>query len=217
MEDLSLSSESISTFASESSLEEERAHAESVGTVYSEDERDTFHNDVMSSVYDSLREGHSSDVMQLDFLGLRLAANASDHKMRTALVTAFTKWISTMIETEHVLVSDAVHKVFTKYKDIFDRVVYDHGTDRKPDQVDLLLVIQREMVSTAKGSSMLLFMAKELYELEVVEQEGIEQWWADEEAVATEEMKNVRVQTKPFIDWLATAESDDSEEESDEE
>lgn len=114
--------------------------------------------------------------------------------------------------------SDAVKQVLGKYKDILDRIVFDRDEPaRKPDQVDLLLLIQQELVEKSRGETVLLFMAKELYDLETVEEEAFEQWWADERAVANEGLKKVRRQTEPFIEWLANADSEEDEEEEEEE
>ncbi|KLJ08914.1 translation initiation factor eIF-2B subunit epsilon [Blastomyces silverae] len=86
---------------------------------------------------------------------------------------------------------------------------------RKPDQVDLLLLIQQELAERSRGETVLLFMAKELYDLETVEEEAFEQWWADERAVASEALKRVRRQTEPFIEWLANADSEEDDDDDD--
>lgn len=68
-----------------------------------------------------------------------------------------------------------------------------------------------------RGDTVLLFTAKELYDLELVEEEAYEQWWDDERSSGSEELKSVRGQTQQFVDWLANAEEEESEEESEEE
>lgn len=118
---------------------------------------------------------------------------------------------------------DAVRDVFTKYREVVDRIIFDKDTDKKPDQVDLLLLIQQDLVHRNRGETVLLFTAKELYDLEILEEEAFEQWWADERSSNSDELRKVRAQTQQFVDWLANAEEDESseeegsEEESDEE
>lgn len=72
-------------------------------------------------------------------------------------------------------------------------------------------------MTQTKGETVLLFTAKELYELEIVEEEAYEQWWAHEDSYRTEDMRRVRSQTQQFVDWLANAEEEESSEEEDEE
>jgi translation initiation factor eIF-2B subunit epsilon len=221
MAQLSLSSESISTLSSEISSYLEgppRSRGPSFGTSYSEDEEhDNFHNDASTSIYDSLRDGVSSDVVQLELVSLRMSTNASDHQVRRAIVSSFMRRIQQLVESGKGA-GEAIKDVFTRYRDVVERSIFDKEKDEKKDQVDLLLQIQQDLVHRNKGEMILLFTAKELYDLELVEEEAYEQWWADERSSSTEEMKKVRSQTKQFVDWLADAEEEEeSDEEEDEE
>jgi translation initiation factor eIF-2B subunit epsilon len=94
--------------------------------------------------------------------------------------------------------------------------LFDRNKDEKKDQVDLLLQLQQDLVSREKGDTVLLFTAKELYELELVDEEAYEQWWNDERSSGSEEMKKVRSQAQQFVQWLADAEEEESSEEDDE-
>ncbi|OAX80625.1 hypothetical protein ACJ72_05038 [Emergomyces africanus] len=226
MASLSLSTDSISTLSSELYDDDDdfsqHSRSGSFGTsVSDDDDRIHFHHDAVNSIYDGLRDGLSADVVQLELVGLRMSANASEHQVRRAVVTAFLKRIRQLMEAPSSLsASDAVKQILTKYKDILERIVFDRDEpQRKPDQVDLLLLIQQDLVEKSKGETILLFMAKELYDLETVEEEAFEQWWADERSVASEGLKRVRKQTEPFIEWLASADSeeDDEDDEDDDE
>ncbi|KAF4973624.1 hypothetical protein F66182_17705, partial [Fusarium sp. NRRL 66182] len=77
--------------------------------------------------------------------------------------------------------------------------------------------IQQDLVHRAKGDTILLFAAKELYDLDIIEEEAFEAWWADVRSTATEEMKTVRAQTQQFVDWLANASEEDDDDESEDE
>lgn len=218
MAELSLSSESISTLSSEISEPGfGGSRAGSFGTSYSdEDEQDHFQHDASTSVYDGLRDGVSADVVQLELVSLRMSANASEHQVRRAVVTAFMKRIQQLMESGKGA-GQAVKEIFTNYKEVVDRIIFDKDSDQKPDQVDLLLLIQQDLVHRNKGDTILLFTAKELYDLEIVDEEAYEQWWEDERSSSTEEMRKVRVQAQQLVDWLANAEEDESSEEESEE
>ncbi|OJD11374.1 hypothetical protein AJ78_07844 [Emergomyces pasteurianus Ep9510] len=223
MASLSLSTDSISTLSSELSDDNFSHHSRSgsLGTSFSDDDDDRihFHHDAVNNIYDGLRDGLSADVVQLELVGLRMSANASEHQVRRAVVTAFLKRIQQLMDAPSSLsAGDAVKQVLSKYKDILDRIVFDRDEPhRKPDQVDLLLLIQQDLVERSRGEIILLFMAKELYDLETVEEEAFEQWWADERAVASEGLKRVRKQTEPFIEWLASADSEEDDDDDEEE
>ncbi|KAL5361351.1 nucleotide-diphospho-sugar transferase [Aspergillus floccosus] len=216
MAHLSLSSESISTLSSDVS---DFGDSRSFGTSYSDDEeQDHFVHDAATSVYDSLRDGVSCDVVNLELVSLRMTANASDHEVRRAVVSAFMKRTQQLMEAGRAA-GDVVKEIFGKYGEIIERALFDRESSKKPDQVDLLLLLQQDLVHRNRGDMVLLFAAKELYDLEIVEEEAYEQWWADERSSTTEEMRKVRSQTQQFVDWLANAEEEESseEEESDDE
>ena len=216
MAHLSLSTESISTLSSEIS-EFGRSRSGSFSTTMSEDEdQDHFVHDAAASVYDSLRDGVTSDVVQLELVSLRMTANASDHHVRRAVVSAFMKRIHQLMEGGKGA-SEAIREIFGKYKEIVERSMFDRESNAKPDQVDLLLLLQQDLVHRNRGDTVLLFTAKELYDLEIVEEEAYEQWWADERSSASEEMRQVRSQSQQFVDWLANAEEEESSDEEEDE
>ncbi|KAL2865558.1 translation initiation factor eIF2B catalytic subunit epsilon [Aspergillus lucknowensis] len=215
---LSLSTESISTLSSEIS-DYGGSRSGSFATSTSDDEEQDSHfvQDAAASVFDSLRDGVSSDVVQLELVSLRMTANASDHEVRRAVASAFMKHAAQLIEGGQGA-GDVVRDMFGKYHEIIERALFDRDSATKSDQVDFLLLLQQDLTHRNRGETVLLFAAKELYELEVVEEEAYEQWWADERSSNGEEMRKVRSQTQHFIDWLANAEEESSEEEeSDEE
>lgn len=222
MQELSLSHESISTLSSELSDDDDgyfdHSRSGSFGTSMSDDEGAAgghFHQDAVASIYDGLRDGLSADVVQLELVGLRMSANASEHQVRQAVVEAFMKRIQQLMDADGASAGEAVKQIFGKYKEIVERIVFDRDHDDKPDQVDLLLLIQKDLVGRDKGETLLLFTSKELYDLELVDEEAFEQWWEDERSSNTEEMKKVRSQTEQFVEWLANAEEDDSDDSDD--
>lgn len=214
MPNLSLSSASISTLSSEVS---NTSWARSERSSFSADEdADNFHHDASVSLFDSLREGVAADVVQLELVTLRMSANASDNQVRRAIVTSFMKHIQQLMDGGKGA-GPAVNEVFTAYKEVVERTLFDRNKEQKKDQVDLLLSLQQDLIHRNKGDTVLLFTAKSLYELDLIEEEAYDQWWNDERSSNSEEMRTVRSQTQQFVDWLAEAEEESSEEESEEE
>ncbi|KAJ5679713.1 translation initiation factor eIF-2B subunit epsilon [Penicillium macrosclerotiorum] len=214
MPGLSLSSASISTLSSDVS---EGSWPRSGRSSFSDgEEQDNFHHDASVSVFDSLREGVSADVVQLELVSLRMTANASDFQVRRAIVSSFMKYVQQLIEGG-ADAGKAVKDVFTKYREVVDRTLYDREKDDKKDQVDLLLQLQQDLVHRSQGGRILLSIATTLYQLELAEEEAYEQWWADERSSSSEELRAVRTETRKFMDWLESAESEESSDEESEE
>lgn len=207
MPGVSLSTASISTLSSEVS-----DGTWDRSSLSNEEREDHFHHDASVSLFDGLRDGVSADVVQLELVSLRMTANASDVQMRRAVVTSFMKYIQQLVEGGKNA-GEAVHEVFSKYREVVDRTLFDRNKDEKKDQVDLLLQLQQDLTHRTKGDTILLFTAKELYDLELVDEEAYEQWWEHEGSSSTEEMRKVRSQAQQFVDWLANAEEESSEEE----
>ena len=142
--------------------------------------------------------------------------------MRRAVVAAFGKYITILTDPAgpHALsITAAVDKALPAHKKLLSRIVFDKTSDAKPDQVDLLLLLQADLAKRRDGDSILLFAAKELVQLEVLEAEALEQWWEDAKSSEGEEMARVRAKTKTLVDFLCASDEEESseEEESDEE
>ena len=178
-----------------------------------------FLSEETANVLDGLQQGELSENIFLELNARRMGVNASQHEVRQVVVTAFMERISNLAlrhDQPQVSVREAVHDVFTKYKEVVKRVIFDKDQAQKADQVDFLLLVQKEAIGRKNPDSLLLFVAKELYDLELVEEDGILQWWGDGRGTVGE-MAEVRTLTKQFITFLQEAEeeeeSDDSEEE----
>ncbi|CZR57467.1 related to GCD6-translation initiation factor eIF2b epsilon, 81 kDa subunit [Phialocephala subalpina] len=222
---LNISSESISTLRSDISAdtptETPRSRTSSFVSVSDDGEagssNEGFHKDAVAGLLDALRKGEDFDGAKLEFMGLRLSNNATDHQMRRAIVVAFTKYISELVEKESLGASEAAKKAFSApgaVKFLNEQAV---GLEKEEDdQVDFLICLQKDLVHRNNGAVVLAAVCQQLYQVEVIEEEGFMKWWNDAEKLGDEEdgeMKNVRERTQVFIDWLQEAEEDDSSEE----
>lgn len=145
-----------------------------------------------------------------------MTANASDNQVRRAVVSAFMRRIPELIASGKTP-NDAISDIFGTYQEIVERALFDRDTDKKPDQVDLLLLLQQDLAGQPPKDSFFMVLCSGLYQLEILEEEAFDQWWADERSSSSDEMKVVKKQAEKFIEWLATADEEDSEEESDDE
>jgi len=193
----------------------------SIGSVVSDDSQvDTraavdFHHDAAASIYDSLQKGDESANMQLELTALRMSADASPGQVRRAVVAAFMKRIAGLVE-EGQTPAQAVRATVPPHKMLLERTVFDRGEAHaaKPDQVELLLLVQQDLCHRRDGEHVMLYASNELIMGDVVDAEGFEQWWADPRSEGSEEMKKVRSLMGQFMDAILES---DSEEEKDEE
>jgi len=75
-------------------------------------------------------------------------------------------------------------------------------------------------VHRGSGAIILAAVCKELYEMDVLDEEAIFKWWDDCEALGKsedKEMKRVREKTAVLVQWFRDAEEESSSEEEDEE
>lgn len=219
MEGLSLSNESISTLNSEEDFDDvprrDRSAGSSFLSIGSVDSQGSQHaanfdHDAATSIFDSLEQGHESANINLELTALRMSTNASEHQVRRAVAVAFNKRVSQLVNSG-TAAKAAVVQVFGKHKELLERIMFDKNVSGKVDQVDFLLLLQGDLVHREKGDDILLHTSMQLYQTDVLEAEGVEQWWADPKSADTEEMRRVRAKTQPFIDFL-----DDDDESSEE-
>lgn len=216
-----LSNASISTLNSDSEadnfeFQRDRSATSSFLSVGSVDSQHAanFDHDASASIYDSLVENHESANIQLELTALRMSTNASDHQVRRAVVSSFVKRIIQLIKSGQA-VKSAIAQVFGQHKELMDRAIFDKNAASKTDQVDFMLLLQADLSHKENGDTILLSAATKLVELDVVEEDGILQWWEDAKSSEAEDMKQVRSKTQGLIDFLQ--QDSESEEESEEE
>ena len=189
----------------------------------------SFHADAVFGLLDALRaETGDFDSAKLEFMGLRLANNASDQMMRKAVATAFSRRAAELITPEYGSLepAKAAQKVFTARPGA-SKFVDEVGVGgEEKEQVEFILASQRALqhVSKAGGDvakigTLLAAMLQQLYILDILEEDGILGWWGDERAVEKEGMAALRDRCKTLVDWLenASEEEEDSDDDDDEE
>lgn len=213
------SDSSISTLESndlESEEAEDRSRRPSVLSETSDDSvpNKDFHLEATASILDGLQKEDLPENIFLELNAFRMTLDASQHEVRRAVVAAFIKRITSLGSSE-IGAREAVNRVISKYRSVIERIIFDKESNDKLDQVDFLLCVQRELIHREKGETYLLFVAKEVYDLELIEEDGILQWWADTRSTEGG-MTKVRGLTQQFVTFLEEAEEDESEEDEDE-
>ena len=170
-----------------------------------------FHLEATSSILEGMAEGHAADTIFLELNGYRMSVDAQPHAVLSSVVSAFIKRIFQLTDSG-TSAREAVSTVFFKFKALADRVILDKAADQKKDQVDFLLYVQKEVAGKPKGGELLLFVAKEVYDLELVEEDGVMQWWEDERSTKGD-LGTIRGLTEQFVTFLKDAEEDDEDEE----
>ena len=177
-----------------------------------------FHVEATASILDGLQKGDPADTIILELNGYRMSTNASQHEVRKAVVAAFMKRVSSLSagdSSSGVSAREAVKDVFRKYKGLVERTMFDEDADEKVDQVDFLLLLQKEVLGRPNGDHLLLFVTTELYDSDIVEEDGVLQWW-DNGRSAEGEMGRVRGLTEQFVTYLKEAEENDESGDEDE-
>jgi translation initiation factor eIF-2B subunit epsilon len=222
---LNLSNESISTISSSVSGEppvEPRSHRPSfAGSISSDDGNlsvaggssgENFHKDAVADIYKTLYEAADFGNTRVEFTSLRLSNNATDHHVHRAIAVGFTKHISQLVESG-LEPGKAVAKTLDREGAVAFLADVAIGREKNiEDQVDFLVCVQKDLAHRVKGDSILFALVKELYDREVVEEEGVEAWWADERSVEMDEIVAVRGKTEAFMAWLREAEEESDEE-----
>jgi translation initiation factor eIF-2B subunit epsilon len=224
---LNISSESISTISSEISVDsstqkQSRSRLSSFTGSISDDgetssSNENFHHDAVAGLLDALKESSDFDSAKLEFMGLRLSNNATDHQIRRAIAVAFTKRTSQLVENEKLDASKAAAQAFSVpgVETFLNEVAIGLEKD-EADQVDFIVCLQKDLVHRGNGAVILAAISQRLYQMEILEEEAYLKWWGDAEAQGEEEdkeMKRIREKTKVFIDWLEEADEEDSEDE----
>jgi translation initiation factor eIF-2B subunit epsilon len=238
---LNLSSSSISTFASSAvddsddeggflSADAAASSRSRLSSFASDDStgRASFHADAVHGLLDALRaDSGDFDSAKLEFMGLRLANDASDTMMRKAVATAFARRAAELLEPEHGALepSKAAERALAARKGAAKFIAEVGVGGGEPEQVEFVLATQRALLGVRTGSAdqarlgtVLAAMLQQLYALDILEEDGILGWWGDDRAKDGESMELLKEKCRVLVEWLenASEEEDDSDDSDDE-
>lgn len=174
-----------------------------------EEEEENFGKEAVATVERAMEHNHDIDTALLELNTLRMSMNVTYHEVRLSTVQAMVKRIVHFVSTETLSAKDATAKVFGTWGSLFRRQVFNES-----EQVDLVQILQGvcSALDPEYGQMVLLVALQKLYDLDIVEEDSIFQWWESPEASSSERMEAVRQATGRFVEWLR-----DAEEESDDE
>ncbi|KAK4452101.1 nucleotide-diphospho-sugar transferase [Podospora aff. communis PSN243] len=187
---------------------------------------DAFHNDAVHGLLDALRAGDNEDFdsAKLEFMGLRLANNASDSSMRRSIAVAFARRAAELMSSEHggLEATKAAEKAFNAKKGAikFIREVGVGGDEAKV-QAEFALALQKALLGVkgleaARAGTLLAAMLQQLYSSDVLEEDGILLWWGDARAGESESLAKLKEKCRVLVEWLENADEEESDEEDEE-
>ncbi|KAK3384775.1 nucleotide-diphospho-sugar transferase [Podospora didyma] len=239
---LNLSSESISTLASEEHYDDDDDLGSQAGSLSAESrtrarlssfasddsaaaasKSDVFHSDAVHGLLDALRAEDSEDFdsAKLEFMGLRLANNASDSAMRRAIAVAFVKRASELLTAENggLEPTKAAEETFTSKRGAVKFIKeVGVGGEGVAQQTEFALATQKALLGvrqleTTRAGVLLAAMLQQLYSLDILEEEGILAWWGDKRASESDTMNKVKEKCRVLVEWLENADEEESDEE----
>ena len=271
-----------------------------------------FHSEATASILDGLQKGDKADTIFLELNGYRMSVDASQHTVRSAVVTAFLQRVNQLIhgisrtdddgddDGDEVFTSkesapnspsttatangtrtsskspkltktEAIKQVFGTYTLLLERVLLVDRTSNTmsvltaaqptaplsasasssgptDDQVDFLLEVQKicahwppttttttttthpnttpdsstdntsqvsQDTKNIEGQNILVLVAKEMYDLDLLEENAILKWWDDDRSNRNSKMETVKGLTGAFITFLREADEEEEEEDDD--
>ncbi|KAL7619583.1 translation initiation factor eIF-2B epsilon subunit, GEF [Parahypoxylon ruwenzoriense] len=239
LDDLDLSDSSASTLADDDYLSEEsgpispsasQPTSRSRLSSFASDDSgapgfSSFHSDAVHGLLDVLRGiSGNFESEKLEFTSLRLANNASDAAMRKAVATAFVRRAVELMnsESEALEPSKAAKQVLTSREGASNFVSeVGVGDESVPEQIEFALAVQRACVSSAKvievsrAGNLLAAMLQQMYDLDILEEDGILGWWGDDRGKDEGLMSGVRDKCQALVEWLENADEESEEEDED--
>lgn len=215
LEDLEPEDSSISALTSEEESapvkqKRRRASGSYATSASEENEEDAWHKEAVISLRTALEKNHPVEVAGLELNSLRMASDANWHQVRRAAATAFVARLDDLMEQRQTA-TVACGQLWGRWGLLLNRMI--HGLE---DQVDFLLLVQKECSIKGRGGTILLHSVQKLYDIDLIEEEAVNGWWQDERSVNGDDLVNVRKPTNAFITWLAEAESEGEDEDEDE-
>ncbi|PHH81818.1 hypothetical protein CDD82_7803 [Ophiocordyceps australis] len=181
--------------------------------------RMSFHVDAVNGLVDALRsESGDFDSAKLEFMGLRLANDASDAMMRKSVATAFARRAAELLLPEYGSLepAKAAEEALTARQGA-SKFIHEVGVGgEEPEQLEFVLELQRALlhvkrIEPARLGTLLAALMQQLYALDILEEEGILGWWQDERAVEGDAMAALKHKCRVLVEWLENAEEEDDD------
>jgi translation initiation factor eIF-2B subunit epsilon len=181
---------------------------------------ESYNEEASSLIYEALKSGIKDlEAVKLELLSGRLGSNATDHQVRKAIVEGFMRCIQHLMKEKSLHAATAVKEAFNSASGVVDLMgvaLFDKNKTKKDDQVDFLLLLQRDLSTRENTVGVLEATCVQLYDINVLEEEAYEQWWGDPRSDDGEGMKKVKAKVQQFMDWLANASEESSGDDADE-
>ena len=187
------------------------SRSQSFTTIDDQDTSDRFQSEAVASLFERMQRNTEPEDVRVELMGLRFSNNATEHQVRRAVAVALMKHIQDVLETKTSAIDAAVREVLKKYKTLIQR---DNENEDMENQVEFMMLVQRDLVRRKDGERILVFLARQLYNDDIFDEEVFEDWWNDPRSSADEDLVAVRASTQDFVNWLANAEEEESESES---
>ncbi|KAI5863899.1 nucleotide-diphospho-sugar transferase [Durotheca rogersii] len=182
----------------------------------------SFHSDAVHGLLDVLRGTSGNfESEKLEFTSLRLANNASDAAMRKAVATAFVRRAVELMNSDgdNLEPARAAKQVLTSREGASSFVSeVGVGDESVSEQVEFAIAVQRacansaKVIEPAKAGNLLVAMLQQMYDLDILEEEGILGWWGDDRGKEEGLMSAIRLKSQALVEWLENADEEESDE-----
>ncbi|KAK5104944.1 translation initiation factor eIF-2B epsilon subunit, GEF [Lithohypha guttulata] len=202
---------SLDSDASEPSDEISKDGSRSASFVTHGSEEDTserFVHDTAAILVQRMQEDRNSDDMQSELMGLRFSGGADGGQVQKAVAIALSRHIHSEVDNG-ASADKATRKTLEQYRNLVRRPNAEQTIE---EQVVFLLEAQLDLSRRTDGARIMPFFVKDLYDLEVFEEEAFTKWFDDERS-KEDNVAATRAAAEPFIDWLAATDEEESEEE----
>jgi len=186
---------------------------------------EVFHADAVHGLVDALQSDDNGDFdsAKLEFMGLRLANNASDSMMRRAIAVAFVNRAAELLDPESggLEPTKAAEEALTTKRGAIKFIKeVGVGGDDTAQQSEFALALQKGLLGvkgleTTKASTLLAAMLQQLYHQDVLEEDGILAWWADKRSSESESLAKLKDKCQVLVEWLENADEEDSDDDDD--
>lgn len=173
-----------------------------------EDTGERFVHDTATILTQRMQDKNDAGDMQSELMGLRFSGGADGGQVQRAVAYAITKHIHLQV-TSGETAQNATRKALEAYRILIRRTNADMPT---AEQVVFLLDAQADLSKRSDGARIMPLFVKDLYDLEVFEEEAFTDWYEDSRSQEADVLA-VRDAAKPFIEWLEAAEEEDSDDE----